>query len=175
MIDIANAFALTQPMLAIVTISGVLLNLGPVLTHWPKLRFGFRILFDKCETVGKGEVKPFSVLVMALSAVFGTPLLLATTAHSQRRHGPPTRDTRLLRCAMRCGWRREGIRRPTGSGRSCPQALHHAQADAPASTAAQLTAEQRATQREFWASVKTSEDSADIRAYLEQFPVGSTE
>ena len=38
--------------------------------------------------------------------------------------------------------------------------------------AAQVTAEQLAVEREFWASVKASGDPADIRAYLEQYPDG---
>ena len=37
---------------------------------------------------------------------------------------------------------------------------------------ARLEAERLAAEREFWASVKGSEDPADIRAYLEQFPSG---
>ena len=41
-----------------------------------------------------------------------------------------------------------------------------------AETPAQVTAEQLAVEREFWASVKESEDPADIRAYLEQYPGG---
>ena len=43
---------------------------------------------------------------------------------------------------------------------------------APSAAAAQVTAELLAAEREFWASVKASEDPADIRAYLEQFPDG---
>ena len=57
------------------------------------------------------------------------------------------------------------------------QRVHLAQAPAPvsASSEAQVTAEQLAAEREFWASVKASEDPADIRAYLEQFPGGMFE
>ena len=46
---------------------------------------------------------------------------------------------------------------------------------APSGAAAQLAAERLAAEREFWASVKASEDPADIRAYLEQFPGGMFE
>lgn len=38
-----------------------------------------------------------------------------------------------------------------------------------------MTAEQLAAERKFWASVKASEDPADIRTYLEQFPGGMFE
>ena len=57
------------------------------------------------------------------------------------------------------------------------QGVHLAQAPAPvsASSEAKVTAEQLAAEREFWASVKASEDPADIRAYLEQFPSGMFE
>ena len=57
------------------------------------------------------------------------------------------------------------------------QGVHLAQAPAPVSapSEAQVTAEQLAAEREFWASVKASEDPADIRAYLEQFPGGMFE
>ena len=57
------------------------------------------------------------------------------------------------------------------------QRVHLAQAPAPVSapSEAQVTAEQLAAEREFWASVKASEDPADIRAYLEQFPGGMFE
>ena len=41
--------------------------------------------------------------------------------------------------------------------------------------AAQVTADQLAVEREFWASVKESEDPADIRAYLQQYPGGRFE
>ena len=36
-----------------------------------------------------------------------------------------------------------------------------------------LTAEQLAAEREFWESMKDSEDPADLRAYLEQYPEGT--
>ena len=57
------------------------------------------------------------------------------------------------------------------------QGVHLAQSPAPVSapSEAQVTAEQLAADREFWASVKASEDPADIRAYLEQFPGGMFE
>ena len=57
------------------------------------------------------------------------------------------------------------------------QGVHLAQAPAPVSapSGAHVTAEQLAAEREFWASVKASEDPADIRAYLEQFPGGMFE
>ena len=43
---------------------------------------------------------------------------------------------------------------------------------APSTSEAQVTAEELAAEREVWASVKASEDPADVRAYLEQFPEG---
>ena len=43
------------------------------------------------------------------------------------------------------------------------------------SVSARVEAERLAAEREFWASVKASEDPADFRAYLEQFPGGMFE
>ena len=41
------------------------------------------------------------------------------------------------------------------------------------SGAAQVTAEQIAAEREFWASVKASKDPAELQAYLDQYPDGT--
>jgi len=41
------------------------------------------------------------------------------------------------------------------------------------SGAAQITAEQLAAEREFWASVKASKDPAELQAYLDQYPDGT--
>ena len=39
---------------------------------WRKVGYGFRLLFDKNQAVGEGEVKPFNALMTALSATVGT-------------------------------------------------------------------------------------------------------
>ena len=79
---------------------------------------------------------------------------------------------------------RDAVPASTGGGQESfwyellsSQGVHLAQAPAPVSapSEAQVTAEQLAAEREFWASVKASEDPADIRAYLEQFPGGMFE
>ena len=65
-----------------------------------------------------------------------------------------------------------GREEPLRYGSRSSQGANLAQTSAPESVATQLSAEQLAAEREFWASVKASEDPADIRAYLEQFPNG---
>ena len=67
-----NAFAWGPPMLSILGGTGVLLTLGLVFMPWRKVGYGFRLLFDKSEAVGEGEVKPFNALMTALSATVGT-------------------------------------------------------------------------------------------------------
>ena len=59
-------------MLGILGVTGVLLTLGLVFMPWRKVGYGFRLLFDKSEAVGEGEVKPFTALMTALSATVGT-------------------------------------------------------------------------------------------------------
>ena len=58
-----------------------------------------------------------------------------------------------------------------------PSALDDASTSASdgVSVSARLEAERLAAEREFWASVKGSDDPADIRAYLEQYPDGTYE
>ncbi len=71
-IDQVNAFAWGPPMLGMLGVTGVLLTLGLVFMPWRKVGYGFRLLFDKSDTGGKGEVKPFNALMTALSATVGT-------------------------------------------------------------------------------------------------------
>ena len=71
-IDRINAFAWGPPMLGMLGVTGVLLTLGLVFMPWRKVGYGFRLLFDKSDAGGKGEVKPFNALMTALSATVGT-------------------------------------------------------------------------------------------------------
>ncbi len=71
-IDSINAFAWGPPMLGILGVTGLLLTLGLVFMPWRKVGYGFRLLFDKSQAVGEGEVKPFNALMTALSATVGT-------------------------------------------------------------------------------------------------------
>ena len=71
-INSINAFAWGPPMLGILGVTGVLLTLGLVFMPWRKVGYGFRLLFDKNQAVGEGEVKPFNALMTALSATVGT-------------------------------------------------------------------------------------------------------
>ena len=71
-IDSVNAFAWGPPMLGMLGVTGLLLTLGLVFMPWRKVGYGFRLLFDKSDSVGEGEVKPFNALMTALSATVGT-------------------------------------------------------------------------------------------------------
>ena len=71
-IDKINAFAWGPPMLGMLGVTGVLLTLGLVFMPWRKVGYGFRLLFDKSDGGGEGEVKPFNALMTALSATVGT-------------------------------------------------------------------------------------------------------
>ena len=71
-IDKINAFAWGPPMLGMLGVTGVLLTLGLVFMPWLKVGYGFRLLFDKSDAGGEGEVKPFNALMTALSATVGT-------------------------------------------------------------------------------------------------------
>ena len=71
-IDSVNAFAWGPPMLGMLGVTGLLLTLGLVFMPWRKVGYGFRLLFDKSEAAGEGEVKPFNALMTALSATVGT-------------------------------------------------------------------------------------------------------
>ena len=70
-ISSVNSFVWGPPMLGMLGITGVLLTLGLVFMPWRKVRYGFKLLFDKNQ-VGQGEVKPFNALMTALSATVGT-------------------------------------------------------------------------------------------------------
>ena len=109
-----------------------------------------------------------------LSAVVGAVLLVTTGAQSVRAQTDHARHE--------SGPARDAVPAATGEfqepfsyGSPPRRELHLAQAEAPGSAASQVNAEQLAAEREFWASVKASEDPADIRAYLEQFPGGMFE
>ncbi|MDE0412252.1 MAG: amino acid carrier protein, partial [Gammaproteobacteria bacterium] len=71
-INSINAFAWGPPMLGILGVTGLLLTLGLVFMPWRKVGYGFRLLFDKDQVTGEGEVKPFNALMTALSATVGT-------------------------------------------------------------------------------------------------------
>ena len=71
-IDSINAFVWGPPMLSMLGVTGVLLTLGLVFMPWRKLGYGFRLLFDRSDPGGAGEVKPFNALMTALSATVGT-------------------------------------------------------------------------------------------------------
>jgi len=71
-IDKINAFAWGPPMLGMLGVTGVLLTLGLVFMPWRKVGYGFRLLFDRSDAGGEGEVKPFNALMTALSATVGT-------------------------------------------------------------------------------------------------------
>ena len=72
-IDAVNAFAWGPPMLGMLGVTGLLLTLGLAFMPWRKLRYGFRLLFDKSGAGGReGEVEPFNALMTALSATVGT-------------------------------------------------------------------------------------------------------
>ena len=72
LIGSVNDFAWGPPMLGMLGVTGVLLTLGLVFMPWRKVGYGFRLLFDKSEAAGEGEVKPFNALMTALSATVGT-------------------------------------------------------------------------------------------------------
>ena len=67
-----NSFAWGPPMLGMLGVTGVLLTLGLVFMPWRKVGYGFKLLFDKSDPGGEGEVKPFNALMTALSATVGT-------------------------------------------------------------------------------------------------------
>ena len=174
MIDAVNAFAWGSPILGIPGVTGVLLALGVVFMPWRKVGYGFRLLSDNSAAVGEGEVKPFNALMTALSATVGTVLLVTMGAHSAAAQADDaTYEPGRVRDAVLAAT--GGREEPFWYGSLSRQELHLAQAPEPVSTAAQVTAEQLAAERRFRASVKASEDPADIRAYLEQFPGGMFE
>lgn len=67
-----NSFAWGPPMLSALGFTGLLLTLGLVFMPWRKIGYGFRLLFDKSEAKGEGDIKPFNALMTALSATVGT-------------------------------------------------------------------------------------------------------
>ena len=104
----------------------------------------------------------------------------ATYAHAPALANPLNDAADIGGASERLGLSVTGGRQePFWYGSLSSQGVHLAQATAPvaapSAAAAQVTAEQLAAEREFWASVKASEDPADIRAYLEQFPDGTFE
>lgn len=71
-INQVNAFAWGPPMLGMLGVTGVVLTVGMVFMPWRKVGYGFRLLFEKSEPRGEGDVKPFNALMTALSATVGT-------------------------------------------------------------------------------------------------------
>ena len=71
-IDRVNAFVWGPPMLGMLGVTGLLLTLGLVFMPWRKIIYGFRLLFDRSDPSGSGEIKPFNALMTALSATVGT-------------------------------------------------------------------------------------------------------
>ena len=71
-ITAVNGFAWGPPMLGMLGFTGVILTLGLVFMPWRKLGYGFRLLFDRSDPGGAGEVRPFQALMTALSATVGT-------------------------------------------------------------------------------------------------------
>ena len=71
-INQVNAFAWGPPMLGMLGFTGVLLTLGLGFMPWRKVGYGFKLLLEKTDHGGEGEVKPFNALMTALSATVGT-------------------------------------------------------------------------------------------------------
>ena len=71
-IDSVDAFVWGAPMLAMLGVTGLLLTLGLGFMPWRRVAYGFRLLFDRSEPVGAGEVTPFNALMTALAATVGT-------------------------------------------------------------------------------------------------------
>ncbi len=71
-INQVNAFAWGPPMLGMLGGTGVLLTFGLSFMPWRKVGYGFKLLFEKSDPGGEGEVKPFNALMTALSATVGT-------------------------------------------------------------------------------------------------------
>ena len=71
-IESVNAFVWGAPMLGMLGVTGVLLTLGLGFMPWRRVGYGFRLLFDRSEPVGAGEVTPFNALMTALAATVGT-------------------------------------------------------------------------------------------------------
>ena len=71
-IDSVDAFVWGAPMLTMLGATGLLLTLGLGFMPWRRVGYGFRLLFDRSEPVGAGEVTPFNALMTALAATVGT-------------------------------------------------------------------------------------------------------
>ena len=71
-IDSVDAFVWGAPMLAMLGVTGLLLTVGLGFMPWRRVGYGFRLLFDRSEPVGAGEVTPFNALMTALAATVGT-------------------------------------------------------------------------------------------------------
>ena len=71
-ISIVNGFVWGIPMLILIGGTGAFLTVGLVFLPWRKLIYSIKLLFDKNESEGAGEVSPFAALMTALSATVGT-------------------------------------------------------------------------------------------------------
>ena len=71
-IDAVNAFAWGAPMLGMLGVTGLLLTTGLGFMPWRRVGYGFRLLFNRSEPIGAGEVTPFNALMTALAATVGT-------------------------------------------------------------------------------------------------------
>ena len=71
-IDSVDAFVWGAPMLGMLGVTGLLLTLGLGFMPWRRVGYGFRLLFDRSEPVGAGEMTPFNALMTALAATVGT-------------------------------------------------------------------------------------------------------
>ena len=67
-----GAFVWGPPMLGILGVTGALLTLGLAFMPWRQIGYGFKLLFERGDPIGEGEVKPFNALMTALSATVGT-------------------------------------------------------------------------------------------------------
>ena len=71
-IDSVDALVWGAPMLGMLGMTGLLLTLGLGFMPWRRVGYGFRLLFDRSEPAGAGEVTPFNALMTALAATVGT-------------------------------------------------------------------------------------------------------
>ena len=71
-LDAVNGFVWGPPMLALLGLTSLFLTVGLRFLPWRKLGTGFRLLFDRSDRSGDGDVRPFAALMTALSATVGT-------------------------------------------------------------------------------------------------------
>ena len=100
-------------MLGVPGVTGVLLTLGPVHMPWCKVGYGFRLISDKGELVGEGQVKPFNALMAALSDTLNRLLLLAAMVVRVKRACFEGRGRPLVKQRHSVGHRTRGR---SGSG-----------------------------------------------------------